>query len=247
MNMDDYPHFFFTKDGRLCSMGQHCPGFQRVLYDALLYLGYNGDAPNYRFRLSKAHGLDVCEVSVTIPFDPTEPWLGSVIGSEPNTAIEMMAHATLTSLCESCLTAIAALPIVFLLIQNQENPVWQQCLEVVSDLKGPHFSAGMASLAKYMHYLFNPQHNTTRTGMQQRMRLTAYEEHATATSRELERMRHGNIVLCSATLPPLEKDCELKVMYCRLSEAEHGWNYISSAARHHSGGGGYPYPWDHPP
>jgi hypothetical protein len=47
MNMDDYPHFFLAEDRRLCSMGQHCPGFLRVLYDALLRLGYNGEVPIY--------------------------------------------------------------------------------------------------------------------------------------------------------------------------------------------------------
>jgi hypothetical protein len=100
MELNDYPHFNIAEDGTLCSMGKHCPGFPRVLYDALIRLGYDGDAPVYRCRLSMAHGLDQCEVSVTIPFDPTEPWLGSVIGSEPNTDIELMAHITLTSLCE---------------------------------------------------------------------------------------------------------------------------------------------------
>jgi GTP cyclohydrolase I len=49
-----------------------------------------------------------------IPFDPTEPWSRSVIGSEPNTSIEMMAHITLTSLCEDHLITIAALPIPLL-------------------------------------------------------------------------------------------------------------------------------------
>jgi hypothetical protein len=48
MNLDDYPHFFLTEDRRLCSMGQHYPGFLRVLYDTLHRLGYNGDAPIYR-------------------------------------------------------------------------------------------------------------------------------------------------------------------------------------------------------
>jgi hypothetical protein len=99
MNKEDYPHFFLAEDGRLCSMGQHCPGFVRVLYDAL-HLSYNRDAPIYRCRLSMAHGLDVYEVSVTIPVDPIEPWSGSVIGSEPDTAVEMMAHVALTSQCE---------------------------------------------------------------------------------------------------------------------------------------------------
>jgi hypothetical protein len=28
---------------------QHCPGFPRVLYDAFLRLGYDGDAPIYHF------------------------------------------------------------------------------------------------------------------------------------------------------------------------------------------------------
>jgi hypothetical protein len=89
-----------------------------VLYDTLIRLGYDGDAPVYRFLLSIAHGLDMCEVSVTIPFIPTELWSGFVNGSEPDTNVEMMAHIALTSLCEDRLTATAALPIALLLIQN---------------------------------------------------------------------------------------------------------------------------------
>jgi hypothetical protein len=125
MNLNDYPHFDLTEDGTLCSMGQHCPGFLRVLYDALIRLGYDGDAPVYHCRLSTAHGMDQCEVSVMIPFDPTEPWSGSVIGSKPDTDVELMVHIALTSLCEDHLVATATLPIALLSIQDQENPVWQ--------------------------------------------------------------------------------------------------------------------------
>jgi hypothetical protein len=57
------------------------------------------------------------------------------------------------------------------------------------------------------------------------MCLTAYEEHATATSRELKRLRHEYAILRSSACPPSEQDCELQVAYRRLSEAEHGWNY----------------------
>jgi hypothetical protein len=89
-----------------------------------------------------AHGMDQCEVSVMISFDPMEPWSGSVIGSEPNTGVELMAHIALTSLCEDRLAATAALPIALLLIQNQKNPVWKHRLEAVSNLKVPHFHAG---------------------------------------------------------------------------------------------------------
>jgi hypothetical protein len=65
-----------------------------------------------------AHGVDVWEVSVTIPFDPMESWSGSVISNEPDTTVDMMAHSTLTSLCESRLAATTSLPITLLPIQN---------------------------------------------------------------------------------------------------------------------------------
>jgi hypothetical protein len=48
MELNDYPHLDLAEDGRLCSMGQHCLGFPRVLYDALVRLGYDRDAPVYR-------------------------------------------------------------------------------------------------------------------------------------------------------------------------------------------------------
>jgi hypothetical protein len=93
-----------------------------VLYDTLIHLGYDGDAPVYHCRLFMAYGLDRCEVSVMIPSDPTQLWSGSVIDSEPDTGDRRMVHIALTSLCEDHLAATAALPIVLLPIQNQENP-----------------------------------------------------------------------------------------------------------------------------
>jgi hypothetical protein len=124
MEPNDYPHFYLAEDGRLCSKGLHCLGFPRVLYDTLIRLGYNGDTSVYHCRLSRVHDLDRCEVSVMIPLDPVHPWSRYVVDSEPDTGIEMMAHISLTSLCEDRLVAAAALPMALLLIQNQENPVW---------------------------------------------------------------------------------------------------------------------------
>jgi hypothetical protein len=204
IELNDYPHIDLAEDGRLCSMGQHCPGFLRVLYDALIRLGYDADAPIYYCRLSTAHGMDHYEVSVMIPFDPMEAWSGSVIDREPNTGIELLAHMAFTSLCEHGLAATTALPIALLPIRNQENHVWQQRLEAMSDLEGPHFHAKMTSLARYTQYLFNIQHNTAKTGMQQRTRLTVYKECATAATREIERLRHENAILHSGACPPSE-------------------------------------------
>jgi hypothetical protein len=209
MELNDYPHFYLADDRGLCPTGQHCPRFPRVLYDALIRLGYNGDAPVYRCQLYRVHDLNRCEVSVMIPFDPAEPWSGFVISSDPDTGVEMMAHLALTSLSEDCLTATVALSIALLPIRDQENPVWQQCLEAVSDLEGPHFHARMTSLARYMEYLFKLQHNTAKTGMQQRTCLMVYKESATTSAREVERLRHKNAILCSSARPPSEQDHEL--------------------------------------
>jgi hypothetical protein len=96
----------------------------------------------------------------------------------------------------------------------------------VFDLDGPHFSAGMVVMVKYAQYLFNLQHNTARTIMQQHMHLTTYDEHNTAISCELEQLKQENALLHSGTLPPLDQDRKLKVMYHCLSKAEHAWHYI---------------------
>jgi hypothetical protein len=101
MNMDNYPHVTIAKDGSLCSMGQHRPGFLRVLYDALRQLGYNEDAPVYHGRMSMAHGQDKCEVNVMISLSLTEPWMATVIEVELDETVEQTAQVALTSLCES--------------------------------------------------------------------------------------------------------------------------------------------------
>jgi hypothetical protein len=160
-----------------------------------------------------------------IPFDPTEPWSGSVIGSETDTGVELMTHIDLTSLCEDRLTATAALCITLLPIQNQENPVWQQRLEAVSNLKDPHFHTRMTSFSRYVQYLFNLQHNTARTGMQQCTHLTPYKESAIAATRKIERLRQENAFLRSGARPPSEQDRELQKVYHHLSNTEHGWNH----------------------
>jgi hypothetical protein len=120
-----------------------------VLYDTLRQLGYNGDAPVYRGRMSMAHGQDKCEVNVVIPLNPAEPWMTTVIGDELDETVEQTTQVALTSLCEICLVDTVVMPITLFPIRNQEDPVCKQCLEVVSNPEGPHFHADMAALAGY--------------------------------------------------------------------------------------------------
>jgi predicted RNase H-like nuclease (RuvC/YqgF family) len=83
----------------------------------------------------------------------------------------------------------------------------------------------MTSLPRYVQYLFNLRHNTARTGMQQRTRLMAYKESATAATGAIERLRHENAILRSGVRPPSEQDHELKEVYRHLGNAKHGWNH----------------------
>jgi hypothetical protein len=83
----------------------------------------------------------------------------------------------------------------------------------------------MTLLSRYVQYLFNLQHNTTRIVMQQRTHLTAYKESATAANHEIERLRHENVILYSGARPPSEQDRELQEVYHHLSNAEHGWKH----------------------
>jgi hypothetical protein len=175
MNMDNYSNITIAEDGSLCSMGQHRSGFPRVLYDALRQLSYNGDAPVYRGRMSMAHGQDKCEVNVVIPLNLTEPWMATVIGVELDETVEQTAQVALTSLYESSLADTAVMPIAFFPIRNQEDLVWKQFLEAVSNPEGPHFHAGMAALAGYAQYMFNLQTSTGRTVMQQHLHSSSLE------------------------------------------------------------------------
>jgi hypothetical protein len=217
--MENYPHVTIAEDGSLCSMGQHHPGFPRVLYDTLRQLGYNGDAPVYRGHMSMAHGQDKCEVNVVIPLNPTEPWMATVIGVELYETVEQTTQVALTSLCETRLADTAAMPIALFLICNQEDHVWKQRLEAVSNPEGPHFHAGMDALAGYVQHMFNLQASTGRTVMRQHLHSSSLEQH-------VEEIRRANTILRSGMPPPSDQDRELQVTYRRLSEAKHGWHYF---------------------
>jgi hypothetical protein len=190
-----------------------------VLYDALRQLGYDGDAPVYRGCMSMAHGQDKCEVNVVIPLNLMEPWMATVIGVELDETVEQTAQVALTSLCETRLADTAVMPIALFSIRNQEDPVWKQRLEAVSNPEGAHFHAGMAALAGYVQHMFNLQASTGRTVMRQHLHLSSLVQH-------VEELRRANAILRSGAPPPSDQDSELQVAYRSLSEAEHGWHYF---------------------
>jgi hypothetical protein len=98
-------------------------------------LGYNGDTPVYRGRMSMAHGQDRCKVNVVIPLNLTEPWMTTIIGVELDETVEQTAQVSLTSLCESRLADTAVMPIMLFPIHNLEDPMWKQRLELCPTLR----------------------------------------------------------------------------------------------------------------
>jgi hypothetical protein len=95
--------------------------------------------------------------------------MATVIGVELDETVKETAQVALTSLCESHLADTAAMPITLFSICNQEDHVWKQCLEAVSNPDGPHFHAGMAVLAGYAQHMFNLQASTGRAIMRQHL------------------------------------------------------------------------------
>jgi hypothetical protein len=99
-----------------------------MLYDTLLHLSHNRDVPVYHGCVSKVHGQDRCEVSVTIPLSPTEPWGITVGGIELDKTVKQAAHIALTALHESRLDDTTTMPIALFPIREQEEPMWRQHL-----------------------------------------------------------------------------------------------------------------------
>jgi hypothetical protein len=155
MNMDEYPHCTLDEDSWLWTMGRHCPVFPQVLLYALVQLSYDGLIPVYCCRPFQAHSLMCCKVLVEIPINPVAPWTRAVIGGDLDDAIEKMAYVALTVMCEQRLADTINTSIVLILIRDQEEPEWRQCLEAAGDLTRKKFNVGWAHMAKYAQYLFN--------------------------------------------------------------------------------------------
>jgi hypothetical protein len=73
----------------------------------------------------------------------------TVIEIELDETVEQAAHVALTALCVSRLNDTTAIAIAMFLIREQEEPMWRQRLQDVTNPEGPHFHAGMAAMTKY--------------------------------------------------------------------------------------------------
>jgi hypothetical protein len=126
-----------------------------VFYDVLLLLGYNRDVPIYRARVSMAPSMLQCEISVSIPIRPEEPWSVTIMGVELDDTVDKTAHFTLASLRGSRLTDTAVTPLMLFPFRSQGDPMQQQHFEAVCDPKGLHYHTCMAAMVEYAQGFFN--------------------------------------------------------------------------------------------
>jgi hypothetical protein len=103
--------------------------------------------------------------------------MATIISDELDDTVEQTAQVALTSLCGSHLAGTTAMPNVLFPTCYQGDLMWKQCLEAVSNPKGPHFHAGMTAMAEYAQYSFNLVHTTAKTIIQQRLSMVTYDKH----------------------------------------------------------------------
>jgi hypothetical protein len=110
---------------------------------------------------------------------------GSIMDVDLDDTVDKMTHFALASLCGSRLADTAAMPLVLFPFRYQGDLVCQQHFKAVSDPEDPHYDADMATMVEYAQGLFNMQHSTDMTVVQQCLCMEACEERYTATSWEL--------------------------------------------------------------
>jgi hypothetical protein len=62
---------------------------------------------------------------VTIPLNPIDPWMATIISIELDDTVEQTAQVAFISLCGSHLADTAAMPIALFPVHYQGYPVWQ--------------------------------------------------------------------------------------------------------------------------
>ena len=177
--MDDYPYCELGDDGWLRTDGLHRQGFPMLLWDALLRFGYE-DAPIYRGRMYREHGLQRCEVHVDIPSNPVHSdwmeWSTWATGNDMEDTLERVAHLALTKFCERHFPDTAGTAIAMYPVHAQNDPAWSQRVKIVRDYKRPEYHAGFAQMTCYALHLYNLHQESITTSQKQRERMGELEK-----------------------------------------------------------------------
>jgi hypothetical protein len=154
--MDDYPYATLGADGWFHCVGLHRHGFPTLLRDVLHRFGYMG-FPMYHGRPYCQFKLGRCKVHVDILAHPTDltmmAWFTTAQGDDLDNILEKAAHQALMEFCERHLSVLNDTTIALLLIWNEGNVVWSECVAAISDLELPTHHAGWALTARYAQHV----------------------------------------------------------------------------------------------
>jgi hypothetical protein len=165
--MDDYPYATIRADGWFRCDGLHRPGFPTLLWDVLHRFGYTG-LPTYRGHPYCQFRLGRCKVHVDILAHPTDPtmmaWFTTAWGDDLDDTLKRAAHQALTEFCECHLPVLGGTIIALLLVRNEGNTVWSECVATIGDPELPTHHAGWALTARYAQHMSSLLQEVTATG-----------------------------------------------------------------------------------
>jgi hypothetical protein len=154
--MDDYPYATLGANGWFHCDRLHRPGFPTVFRDVLHHFGYTW-LPAYHDHLYHQFGLGRCKIHVDIPAHPTDPtmtaWFTTARGDDLDDTLERATHQALTEFCERHLPVLGDTAIALLLIRNEGNAIWSECMTAISDPEFPTQHAGWALTARYVQHV----------------------------------------------------------------------------------------------
>jgi hypothetical protein len=172
--MDDYPYATLGADGWFRCDGLHRPSFPTLLWDVLHRFGYKGTTA-YHGRLYHQFGLGCYKVHVDILAHPTDPtmtaWYTTTRGNDIDDTLESAAHHALTEFCERHLPILGNTAIALLLVQNEDNMVWSECVATVGDVELPTHHADWALTACYSQHVSSLLQEVTAMGAHLRLHL----------------------------------------------------------------------------
>jgi hypothetical protein len=193
--MDDYPYTNLGADRWFRCDGLHRHRFLTLLRDVLHRFGYTG-LPAYHGRPYRQFGLGRCKVHVNILAHPTDPtvtaWFTTARGDDINDTLERVVHQALTKFCERHLPVLSDTAIALLLVRNEGNTVWSECVAAIGDPELSTHHAGWALTAHYAQHVSSLLQEVTATGAHLRLRLEECAGQVKAKNRTVKDILKGN-------------------------------------------------------
>jgi hypothetical protein len=176
--------------------------------------GYTG-LPAYRGHPYRQFGLGRCKVHVDIPAHRTDPivtaWFTTARGDELDDTLERAIHHALMKFCERHLPVLGDTTIALLLVRNEGNAVWSECVAAIDDAELLTQHASWALTARYAQHMSSLLQEVTATGAHLHLHLEECAGQVKAKNRVVKDIQEGNQEL-------LQKNARLEMHIRELND-----------------------------